>query len=105
MLVFQLITYNVKTDRKYLSQHPEPLYTCRGLVEKSEENNTLLKNIPVTLLGAILAIDNNRFSVILKWNKIHLVKHNYFILLISIITNKIKINKIVVFDYLYIIQF
>jgi hypothetical protein len=32
------------------------------LVEKSEEKKTPLKNIPVTMLGAMLAIDNNRFS-------------------------------------------
>jgi hypothetical protein len=65
MPVFQLITWNVKTDRIFLSLHPKPLYTCRGLVEKSEEKNKLLKNTPVTLLGAILAIDCNRFSGIL----------------------------------------
>jgi hypothetical protein len=49
-----------KKDWKFLSYLSEPLYTCRGLVEKSEEKNTLLKNIPVTILGAILAVDNNR---------------------------------------------
>ena len=38
-----------------------PLYTW-GVVEKSEDKKTLLKNIPVTILGVILAIDNNRFS-------------------------------------------
>ena len=62
ILVFQLITWNVKTDWKFLSYLSEPLYTCRGLVDKSEEKNTLLKNIPVTISGAILAVDdNNRF--------------------------------------------
>jgi len=62
ILVFQLINCYVKTDWKFFSYLYEALY-IGSLVEKSEEMNTLLKNIPVTMLGAILVIDNNRFSV------------------------------------------
>jgi hypothetical protein len=61
--VLQLIIWDVKTDWKFLPYLSEPLYTCRGLLEKSEEKKTRLKNIPVTILGAILAISNNRFRV------------------------------------------
>jgi Na+/glutamate symporter len=63
VLVIQLIMWSVKTDWKFLPYLSELLYTCRGLVEKSEEKKTLLKIIPVTILGALLAISNNILSV------------------------------------------